>query len=492
MSANSSSLATRVMRGAVAMLLLRWVTRVLGLVSVAITARLLTPDDFGVMGTASIVLRLFLNLSSSGGGEVLVRMKNLEPDHVHTVWTMRLLMSIPLALTLFLLSGPLSVWLHEPRVADVIKLVAFIPCFEALASPGPTLLAREMNFTRLFYLRVAVKFISVIATIVLAFVLRDYWALVLGQVSAALALIVVTHAFWPYLPRLTICRVHETGSYTFWSFWRNVAIYLADTIDEFMVRRTSGTELFAHYHASRDLSRVFFTELVAQAAMPLFSAYSKLQDQPQRLRSAVTVSLGASTILLSFISLIIYASADSLVRLILGPQWHAAGPYLQFLALGVGAQTLARMARNVYSATDRQKLSFVVWCLRAAITGLSVAAGFAYGDALLVVRLVAVSGIVMTLLELWLVYRILGGRYPVVALYRSSAVAGLTMLLALSLLPASLAAWPFLDLMAKGALGASVYGLALLLLWHATGRPQGPEHALLQRLPARARKLLGA
>jgi O-antigen/teichoic acid export membrane protein len=486
----TKSLAGKVMQGAAVMLMLRWVTRLLGLVSVAITARILTPEDFGVMGTASLVLGLLVTLKSSGGGEVLVRLPNLQRSHIHTVWTVRFLMSPLLSLALYFLSEPVSGWVNEPRVADVLKALALIPVIEAMASPAPNMMAREMDFGRLFYLRVAVKLITVIGTVVLAFALRDYWALVLGQLLAAVALVLVTHGFWPYLPKLTLSRIRETGSFTFWSFWRNIAVYLADTIDEFVVRRATGTDQFSYYHASRDLSRVFITELVAQAAMPLFSAFSKMQGQPARLRAAVTASLGASAILLTPIGLLIYASADSMVRLVLGPQWNAAVPYFQFLALGVAAQTLARMARGVYAALDKQHLSVMVWGLRALVMGIAVSSAIALGGPLRVAQVFAATNVALTFLELWIVFRILGGAYPVLSLYRGATVAGAGMLLALGAVPATLADWPLLDLLANAALGGTAYGLILLLFWRLLGRPPGPEQALVNRLPERARRLL--
>jgi O-antigen/teichoic acid export membrane protein len=486
----TSSLAGKVMQGALIMLLLRWVTRLLGLISVAITARILTPEDFGIMGTATLVLGLLVTLQSPGAGEVLVRLPNLERSHIDTVWTVRFLMSPLLSVVLFLVAEPVSNWLNEPRVADVLKVLALIPLIEALASPAPNMMARDMAFNRLFYLRVSVKFITVIGTVTLAFALRNYWALVLSQLIAALALVLVTHGFWPYLPKLTLSRIRETGSFTFWSFWRNVAVYLADTVDEFVVRRATGTAQFSHYHVSRDLSRVFITELVAQAAMPLFSAFSKMQDQPERLRAAVTASLGASAILLTPIGLLIYATADSLVWLVLGPQWSAAAPFFQFLALGVAAQTLARMGRGVYAVIDKQHISVMVWGLRAVVMGIAVSIAITFGGPLLVTQVFAVTNLVLTFLDLWLAFRILGGTYPVLILYRGPFVSGLAMMLVLYAIPATLASWPLLDLLVKVMLGGLAYGISLFLFWRLLGRPQGPEQALINRLPERARHLL--
>lgn len=483
-------LTEKVLRGAVAMLLLRWVVRFLGLISVFITARLLTPEDFGVMGTASLVVGSLITLKTFGGGEVLVRLPTLERAHIHTVWTLQLLLSLPPALAIYFLAAPASGWLNEPRVADVLHWLALVPVIEAFASPAPTLLARDMNFNRLFYLRVAVKFLSVACTIALAVALRDYWALVYGQLAASVALVVVTHYFWPYLPSLSFARLRETGSFTFWSFWRNIVVYLADSVDEFLVRRATGTEQFSHYHTSRDLARVFIAELVVQAAMPLFSAFSKIQHEPERLRKAATTAFGASVILLVPIALTNYATAHSLIRLVLGPQWDSAAPFFQFLGLGVAAMALAEMARGVYATLDKQHLSVAVYAARALVVLVAVAAALATSGTLLVAETFAAVNAVLTFLELWLIFRLLGGAYPVLALYRGPLIAGLAMLPAMAALPDALRVWPIVDIVVRSTVGGVVYLLVLLALWRLLGRPDGPERALLDRLPTRYRRYL--
>ena len=73
-------MAEVVVRGAVLMVLLRFVVRLIGLLSVVVTARLLTPADFGVVGTASLVLGLFAILQGIGVGDALVRLRRLDPE----------------------------------------------------------------------------------------------------------------------------------------------------------------------------------------------------------------------------------------------------------------------------------------------------------------------------------------------------------------------------------------------------------------------------
>lgn len=478
------SLASRVLHGAATMMLLRWATRMLGLISITITARLLIPEDFGVVGTASLVVGFLLRLSDGGMGEALVRALRLDPGKIDTMWTLRLLISACLCAALYLPADVFAHWLSEPRVGDILRVMAFIPLIEALSSPVVMLMVRDMEFKRLFYLRVSVKFTAVCSTVILALTLQDYWALVWGQVAGALALVVISQWMLPHRPRLTLSAFSELGGFTFWSLLRDLAAYFADTCDELVVRVSTGTHQFALYHASRDLSRILISEIVALAGTPLFSAFAKLQEDRPRLTQAATNALGGSALLLAAASILVAHAAAPLVHILLGAQWLEAIPLLQFVALAAGLQTLALMNRGLYAILDKQHLAVAVWFTRAAVLATAAWMGMQLGGLVAVAQALAAANLVVTFLDLWLVYHLLGARYPVLTLYLTPLLALGLSHLALLQLPHNLPGGPIVDLALTGLVGAGTFIATVFVVWRLRGRPAGPERALIERLPS--------
>src|SRR5687768_1914087 len=120
-------------RGSAWSLLLRWSVRLLGLVTTVILARLLTPEDFGIVSMALIVVGAIEMLAASGQRYAIIRHPNPTRSHFDTAWTLSILMGAAVAL-LILAAAPISAsYLEEPRALAVMQWLAvgaFIRGFE--------------------------------------------------------------------------------------------------------------------------------------------------------------------------------------------------------------------------------------------------------------------------------------------------------------------------------------------------------------------------
>lgn len=478
-------LASKVVKGAGIMVLLRMSERFLGLVTISFTARLLTPEDFGIIGTAAMVVGFVNILTQSGLNQVLVRLPRIEESHIHTVWTFQLILRVCVGVGIFSLSAGAAGLLNEPRVEGVLKILALVPVLEGLASPASPMFFRRMHFHKEFYYRLSNKLVLAVAAITGAWLLGDYWALVYAYVVAGGATILTSQIVYPYLPHPTLSRLRDIIGFSFWSFWIGMARYFGNIVDEFFVRKTSGTADFAFYHTSRDLARVFVTEVVMPAGMPLMSALSRLQEEPRRFVSGATAAFSAGFIVAIPVALGVALTAPELVSVLLGEQWGGAVKYLPMLAVGVAAQTTGALARTVYAAKDKQQYAALTQTLRVLV--LAIACGYAaynFGP-LAVAWAFAITNVVATLAEYLFLYAYLRQPFPLLTLFRGPVVAGLAMVVAVSYLPIA-GDWPaVVRLLVKVTIGTVTYAGVILMVWRLAGRPDGGEKALLRRLPKR-------
>lgn len=87
------SLSQKSLEGTALLIVTRFIVRMIGFISVSVTARLLTPEDFGIVGAASLVIALFAVLNQVGIGEYVVRTKEIDEEELHTIWTFRVILS---------------------------------------------------------------------------------------------------------------------------------------------------------------------------------------------------------------------------------------------------------------------------------------------------------------------------------------------------------------------------------------------------------------
>jgi O-antigen/teichoic acid export membrane protein len=485
-------LAGTVFRGALLQVALRLVMRLLGLVSISVTARLLTPTDFGVIGSASIVIGLFAVLQQNGIFDWIVRKPVLGPDDLAKAWSVNLAFNALVAAGIAATAGPASAFLNEPALAQVLRVSALMPLLAALASPVPVLFMRELRFGRDFRLRVTQKVIDVACVIAFCLMLRTYWGVIYGHLASRLIFLAYTHIAFPFRPRLVLRGAGALLGFSTWAMTLSFATYLAMVADEIVVRRASSTQVFGLYHISRDLSRVLVSELVAPAAAALLPGLARLQGERARFTGAAVQAVGAAAIIAIGAGLGVSATAAEAIALLLGRQWHAAAPFLTWLAIGVAAQTLAGLHRSILFALGAPHWSAALWFIRAVVLFAAAQLAVGQGGAMAVAIAFAAASVLLTLFDYLVIFSRLGRPTAVLRLAARPVLAGLAMtavLLALKLPPGLPTA---ADAAIKVAVGGSVYGAVVGLAWWLAGRPHGPETALLNRLPGRLGRLAAA
>jgi O-antigen/teichoic acid export membrane protein len=481
--ARSPPLARTIFRGALFLGALRFAIRLLGFVSITITARLLTPADFGVVGTAAIVTGFFLVLQQNGIGDALTRLRSVVPDDVHTAWTLNLLVAGLVTTSVFLMAGPAAVWLDEPKIAGVLQYMAFGPLIHAMGSPGTATILRNLQFQREFRLRIIQKVGLVICVVLGALIFRDYWGLVYGTLAGAALGAVMSHVMVPYPVRLRLTGAAYFLTFSAWTMLQALAAYVGRKADEVAVRQIVDTATFGLYHVARDLSRVFVAESVAPAGAALLPGLARLQDDPERFARAAALAVGVGAIVAIAVGLGLSAVAPEAVVLLLGAQWAPAAQFLAIVSIGGAAGTLVGMHRAILVAMGRIDLSAKLSCIRAALLVGGCALASLHGSAVTLAMTYTAIWIVWFFLDGAIVFRLLGRPGAIVAAVARPLLAGLAMTLVLHAMP-----WPQgLPLIAltllKVAVGAAVYVGVLGGIWWARGRPEGPESTLLEQVP---------
>ena len=341
---------------------------VLSLAIAMVLSRLLEPEDFGQFAIALI----FLNLAGTAGrqsfGPALIQRFELTERHVATGFTVSLAIGALLAAALYWLAPLVGSLAGEPQVAPILRVLA-LAAF--LAGPGVVsehLLRRDLRFRQLMGAAILSQAIgNGLVAIAMAMLGFEVWALVWAVIARQAVFTLVVIACRPP-PGLLFAR-RETGEllrtgtgFSFIAFF-NV---ISEQGVHFVVGRTLGAASLGFY------TRAFRLALVPASLSPalgnvLLPAMARRQYRTERLE---TVHLnGVEMLLLAAVpaSLAIAVIAPEVVAIVLGPQWDAAVPALQILALTGAAPTCnalhvsaIRAIGAVYRETWRRALFFVL------------------------------------------------------------------------------------------------------------------------------------
>jgi PST family polysaccharide transporter len=256
-------------------------------ISNMILARILTPEDFGVLAVCNMVISFIDIITDAGFGKYLVQhdfRDDEEKDKCANVsfWS-NLALSIVLWLLVVLNRVSIAELLGGKDYATVISVSCMQLVFTSVVSIQMGLLRREFQFKKLFIARVGVAIVPLVVTVPLAFVTRSYWALVIGNISGSVvnAIILTLNSAWR--PRIfySFELLKQMFSFSFWTLCEALAHWLIFWIDTFIVGQIYSNYYLGIYKNSANMIMSLIGMITAALSPVLLSVLSRIKDDKE-------------------------------------------------------------------------------------------------------------------------------------------------------------------------------------------------------------------
>jgi PST family polysaccharide transporter len=299
-----------------------------------VLARLLRPDDFGLVGMVTAftgVLNLFRDFGLSSAA---IQRGSVTAAQSSTLFWINMLVGLLLGLLTLAMAPAIAVFYHEPRLVAVTAVVATAFIFNAAGVQHSVLLQRELRFTALAVINTISLVVATAIAVGGAAVGFGYWALVIMTIALPLLNTIgcwLTAAWTPGRPQRLVgirSMMNFGGTVTL----NGLVYYLASNADKVLLGRVWGVEALGVYGRAYQLISIPTDNLNSAAGEVAFSALSRLQEDPPRLRNYFLK--GYSLILAATLPLTTACAifADDVVVVLLGPRWNAVAPIFRVLA----------------------------------------------------------------------------------------------------------------------------------------------------------------
>jgi lipopolysaccharide exporter len=472
----------------------RLATRLLGLASTLVLVRLLAPADFGLVALATSFAQAIEAFSWLGIEEALIREKAPARGVYDTAFTMNMLRGLASGLVILALAVPAGPFFGDPRIAWVLAVLALVIALDGVENIGIVDFRRDFAFQKEFQLWILPRLAGAVLTVVLAVVLRNYWALIAGILAQRVLRVSASYVMHPYRPRLSLREWRHMLSYSLWTWAISSVGLLRSRSDSILVGRMLGTAPVGFYSVGAEIAALPTTELVLPLCRAAFSGFSAGRHEQHRPAEIYLRLIAVTTLLTLPAGMGISLLAGPMVALAFGAQWAAAAPVIAILAPAGTMTVLGSVSATLFQVhallAGMFRIEILCLVLRVALLVALIPLGGLPGAALAV----ALSIVLEQALYARTAFRRFGVRAGALlgVTWRSLAA---TVVMAFVLYAAGLGwqdgagvAPP--KLLAEGVLlGVIVYLAALSACWLAAGRPAGAERdvlALLHRLlPAR-------
>lgn len=487
---NDKGFAESTVKGTLTLSALRWVVRFVGIISVSITARILTPEDFGIHSSAALFLSFILILQSVGLQEFLIKEKTVDDASINTSWTIRIIIAAFVTLIAFAGLPFMAEIVNEPRATISLAILAVIPLIDAFENPQIMVLLRRFEYNKIFTVRLIERGITFVCSVGCVVFFQTFWSIALGMLLSSTVFCGFTYVYWSYRPSFSVSKVGSVGRFAVIALGRAMTEYVSQSADSYAVRQFATSAVFGLYHNGKELARNLVFEVAGQVGTAMMPAVARIKDDKPRLTKALVNALGVTTLFTGLLSLGLHFTAEQVIGILLGQQWLIATPFLKVLALSTGIASLYNVLKSTLVGLDRQGTVLRISAFKMILMVSTSIALMSYREPLYFLYLLLGANTLQLMITLLCLHKNVALLKLIGGMMRPLAAIVLTFLAMQWLLPRlEYANGPaVLQFIVYGAAVTVIYAFANAALWFGRGRPAGPETALWSQFKAMVAK----
>ena len=339
-------------------------------ISTVVLARLLTPQAFGVVATITMIIS-FAEIFMDGGFQRYVIQREYESDKEKfkvadvAYWT-NLVIGLFLFVIICIFNEPLARLVGNPGLGNVLIVAAIAIPVNAMTSIQMAVFKHSLDFKSLFYRRIVTVLVPLAITIPLAFLLRSYWALVIGTLASNIITATVLTIFSPWRPTLyyNIGILKGMIGYSSWSLADALLIWASTYIEIFFIGIILNDYYLGLYKTAMTTVGQFVSIISAIILPILMPAFSRTQHDYSQMRGIIYKLQEKIGMIILPLGGFIFVFREQITNILLGNQWNAIATFIGIWAIAEVVMLLfQRFCSNIYPAINKPHISVIIQIL---------------------------------------------------------------------------------------------------------------------------------
>jgi PST family polysaccharide transporter len=345
-------------------------------------ARLLTPADYGVVAMVAPVMGFILIFQNLGLNQAVVQRTDLSAGQINGIFWVNSLATLAIALLFVLIAPLVGRFYSDPRVIDLMAASGLTVLASGISSQHVALLNRNMRFGAISAVEATSAITGLLATILLGWWLRNYWALFLGTligISLGSAVAWRSERWRPSLRRLDLAATRPLLSMGADITGFNLLNFISRNLDNLLIARWWGAGQLGLYDRSYRLMLFPLQALNQPLGKVMLPALSRTLGQPAAFRSMYLLAVRALVLAIVPGAIALSVCSTDVIVLLLGEQWRGAGPIFAWLGLTAAIQPISNSTGWLFISSGRTR-AMVRWgVISATMTVASFLIGLPWG-----------------------------------------------------------------------------------------------------------------
>jgi len=323
-----------------------------------ILARMLTPEDYSLLGIIIIFISVFNSIVDSGFSNALIRKNDATDKDYNTVFVSNLAISVILCAALYLLAPSISRFFDRPPLTDLLQVMSFIIIINAFAIIQRTILMKNIDFKTQTKISLISSISSGVVGIGMAHAGYGVWALVGQQISRQGLNTIFLWVYAKWYPKLQFSWESFKGLFGFG--WKLLVSGLIDTawreIYQVVIGKCYAPATLGQYTRAQQFGSIFSSNLNAVVQRVSYPVLSSIQDDKARLKAGYKRIIKTAMLPTFVLMLGMAGCAKSMIQVFVGDQWLPAVPLLQIICFQMMLYPLHSLNLNMLQVEGRSDL----------------------------------------------------------------------------------------------------------------------------------------
>jgi O-antigen/teichoic acid export membrane protein len=300
-----------------------------------VLARLLLPEDYGLIALVVILITIANVLVQSGLNTALIQKKNADETDFSSVFYLSLFIAGVTYIVLYLTAPFIADFYKESQLIIILRVLSIILFFNAVNSIQNAVISRTMQFKRLFYSSIGGIIVSGIIGITMAYLDYGVWALVGQQLSNNLIIMIILWFIVKWSPKFifSITRIKSLFSFG----WKLLFSSLLDTIYSngysLIIGKIYNPQMLGYYNQGNQIPSLIVNNIDGSIQSVMLPALSAKQDDIFQVKSMVRRSIMMSSFVIFPLMMGLAVCAEPLVKILLTDKWLPCVPFLQLMCI---------------------------------------------------------------------------------------------------------------------------------------------------------------
>jgi len=341
------------------LLLTKIIHRGLGLISTLILARILVPEDFGLIAILMLTIQLFEIIGETGSEKYILQKDGVDETVLNSAWTLNIILKLIIWIV-FIALVPMIVKFYDTSLLELpLYVISSILIIRPLANPGVILLKKELKYKPIFHLSVVQKVISFTAVMTIIFFYPTFWALIVGDIVAEVIYVLGSYFIHKFRPKLTKKAIKEQWQFSQWILFKSILGFTRSRIDLIMITKLFDAATIGQFHVIKNITVTLGLDILTPMLEPLITTFSKVKNDVKRLSYQVQIVFLVLMSVVIPITVFLYFFPFAVIDFLLGDKWKNTYELMSALSILFFTLAIGWFLNNCFVAIGKVKTLFI-------------------------------------------------------------------------------------------------------------------------------------